>query len=146
MTRADTKLAETIAFMRAAHTGQLDKLGAPYWKHPMRVMAHLSDLAPLEAKLVALLHDVIEDTIVTPADLCAAGYSSAVVDAVVELTRKPGEPYDAYIERLAASGNELAIQVKLADLADNLDPARPRPASVTKRYLKARDVLKERDR
>lgn len=53
---------ETIAFIRSAHVGQTDKAGAPYWRHPVSVMERLGADATEDEKLVALLHDVVEDT------------------------------------------------------------------------------------
>jgi (p)ppGpp synthase/HD superfamily hydrolase len=88
------------------------------------------------ARIVAVLHDILEDTPVTLADLRTAGYSEPVCAAVDCLTRRTGEPYEEMIERIAT--NALARQVKLADLADNLDPNRPAAAdsAAADRYAK----------
>jgi (p)ppGpp synthase/HD superfamily hydrolase len=137
-------LAHALALMRAAHADRFDLGGAPYWTHPMRVMEGLGPDATDEAKIVALLHDTVEDAGVTLDDL-RRWFGPAVADAVELLTRPEGMTYAAYIDRLAASGNATAIRVKLADLADNLDPTRPhRTARLTERYLKARDILAAR--
>ena len=134
-------VAHALALMRAAHAGQTDLGGAPYWEHPVRVMERLGPDASDEAKTVALLHDTVEDGGVTFADL-RVWFGPAVVDAVALLTRPEGMTYADYIERLAASGNATAISVKLADLADNLDPTRPhRTERLTARYLAARATL-----
>jgi (p)ppGpp synthase/HD superfamily hydrolase len=77
---------ETIAFIQKAHSGQFDKGGEVYWRHPRSVMQRLGDNATEEERQVALLHDVIEDTPYSAADLLALGYSPAVVTAV-ELLR-----------------------------------------------------------
>jgi (p)ppGpp synthase/HD superfamily hydrolase len=71
-----------------------------------------------EARSAAVLHDVVEDTPVTAAQLREQGIPVRVVDAVVALTRREEDSYEAYIEALAS--NDLARRVKLADLADNL--------------------------
>ncbi|TFV56380.1 HD domain-containing protein [Mycobacterium sp. PS03-16] len=102
-----------------AHQGQLDKIGRPYIDHPRRVAARL-DTA--DAKAAALLHDVIEDSELTAADLRAEGIPRRVVDAVVLLTRCADVPDAVYYRRIL--GDELAHVVKLADLADNTDPRR----------------------
>lgn len=103
-----------------AHAGQVDKAGAPYITHPERVAARVSGDPAAEA--VAWLHDVVEDCDVTPDDLRAHGFDEDVVTAVEALTFLDGDDRDAYYARIAA--NPLALTVKLADLADNSDPAR----------------------
>lgn len=130
----------------AAHAGQVDKLGAPYNTHPARVAASLRS-ASASAQAVAWLHDVIEDTAVTAEDLAAAGFSSPVVDAVVAITRVPHEAGEAYYRRVA--GNALALEVKYADISDNLLPDRVAqldPATrdrLAGKYAKARLLLAE---
>lgn len=99
-----------------AHAGQKDKVGEPYILHPLRLMLKMSD-AP--ARIVALLHDVVEDSDITLADLRKAGFSSRIVSAVAALTRGDGEPYARYVER--ASRNALARRIKIADLEDNME-------------------------
>lgn len=102
-----------------AHRGQLDKAGQPYINHPRRVAETCTgDLA----KAVAWLHDVIEDTPVSADDLREAGFSAAIVQAVELLTRTKQVPADEYY-RLIRS-NQLALQVKLADVWDNTQPWR----------------------
>jgi (p)ppGpp synthase/HD superfamily hydrolase len=124
-----------------AHEGQTDLGGQPYIGHPLRVMG----LVPgVDAKLVAVLHDVLEDTDVGVDDLRAHGVPEPVIQAVRILTRSPGETYERFIERVAASGNRLAILVKLADLHDNTDPDRAirgRP-DLAERYADARRRLR----
>lgn len=134
-------LLQTMAFIRAAHGLQTDKAGEPYWHHPVRVMLRLSDDDSMEAKEVALLHDVLEDTQLTVDDLIGAGFSSDVIRAVRLLTRDPAVPYLDYIRALAASGNELAIRVKLADLTDNMSRPGSLSAKLKQRYQQARAIL-----
>jgi (p)ppGpp synthase/HD superfamily hydrolase len=97
-----------------AHEGQKDKEGLPYILHPLRVMA-LVDGA--EAQIVAVLHDVVEDTAVTLEELRAAGFSEALLEAVRCVTHARHEPYADYVIRCKA--NAIARQVKIADLQDN---------------------------
>lgn len=102
-----------------AHQGQIDKLGQPYILHPLRVMHRCRGEA---AMVAAVLHDVVEDTDWTFDRLRAEGFTDAVVDAVEALTKREGEPYVDFVER--AKANPVAREVKLADVSDNLDPAR----------------------
>ena len=116
-----TLVQDAKALATKAHQGQTDRQGQAYIGHPERVAAKVALLGE-GAQAVAWLHDVLEDTIYLPADL--QRFPEAVRDAVCLLTRPKDMPYASYIELLGASGNPLAITVKLADLADNLDPAR----------------------
>lgn len=97
-----------------AHAGQKDKDGQPYVLHPLRVMQAVEGEA---AKMAAVLHDVIEDTAVTADDLRQAGIDEATIAAVLCVTHNKDESYADYVVR--CKGNEVARQVKLADLADN---------------------------
>jgi (p)ppGpp synthase/HD superfamily hydrolase len=112
-------LEDAIAFACQAHHGQVDKAGKPYILHSLRVMLRQETEA---AQMVAVLHDVLEDTSVTLDGLRAAGFTPEICEAVDALTRRPGEPYDVMISRVAA--NPLARAVKIADLEDNMDPRR----------------------
>lgn len=103
-----------------AHQGQVDKAGAAYITHPERVAAKM--VRGTRQEDVAWLHDVVEDTAVTLDRLEALGFSQDVVDAVDAMTRRDGEQPDDYYARVAA--NSIAVEVKLADLADNTDPER----------------------
>lgn len=137
-------LGETIELMCRAHEGQLDKCGRPYYLHPLRVAMRLAHCTSAE-RLAALLHDVVEDTPVTLDELRAAGYGEDVLDLVDLLTRRmpQGESHNAYIERLVQSRCAPALRVKLADLYDNMSPARSRtlpPADRGMKHRFARDV------
>ncbi|MBI3679974.1 MAG: HD domain-containing protein [Acidobacteria bacterium] len=98
------------------HKGQTDKAGQPYILHLIRVMLRMEDD---DSRIVAVLHDLVEDTSVTLDDLRAAGYSERVLAAVDALTRRTGEEYAAFIERVAH--DPVARLVKLADLTDNMN-------------------------
>ncbi len=104
---------------RAAHEGQLDKSGVPYIGHPLRVMRAVTGE---HEQMVAVLHDVLEDTPVTADDLRAAGCPEPVVVAVVAISKVPQESQEDYLARVAA--NPVARAVKHADIADNSSPAR----------------------
>lgn len=134
-------LQRAIDMATSAHDGQTDRAGKPYVTHPLRVMQACS--TP-EERIVAVLHDVVEDTAVTLDDL-SRDFPSHIVDAVRCLTRTPDMTYEQYIERVAV--NPVAVQVKLRDLSDNMDVRRLE--SLTEddimrlhRYLKAYRRLK----
>lgn len=106
-----------------AHGLQVDKAGHPYIDHPRRVAERLErDGAPVSAIVAGWLHDVLEDTTLTAADLRAAGIPEDAIAAVEAVTKRAGESPADYAERIAAT--PLAADVKYADLADNTDPAR----------------------
>lgn len=109
-------LERAIAIATEAHQGQRDKAGQPYILHPLRLMQRLSDD---EARIVAVLHDVVEDSPWSLDQLRGEGFSAAVIAAIDGLSRREGEGYEAFIERLLP--DPLARRVKLADLADNMD-------------------------
>ncbi|MFR9209479.1 MAG: GTP pyrophosphokinase [Intestinibacter bartlettii] len=98
------------------HKNQTDKAGNPYILHPLHVMENVNSK---EGKIVAILHDIIEDTDVTEDYLLKIGLSKRIVDAVVALTRSEDIDYQEYIKTL--SSNPLAKEVKLADLEHNMD-------------------------
>jgi len=112
-------LERAIAIAAAAHAGQLDKSGAPYILHPLRVMLRLN--SP-EERMVAVLHDVVEDTKVTLDDLRAEGFSPEVLRAVDAVTKREGETYEDFVAR--AGADPIGRRVKLADLEDNSDVKR----------------------
>jgi GTP pyrophosphokinase len=101
-----------------AHKSQTDKAGEAYIKHPIRVMR---DVENEEEKVVALLHDVVEDSTVSFEDL-ERRFSDRIVDAVRAMTKKDDESYSEFIER--AKENEISREVKKADIRDNLDLSR----------------------
>lgn len=112
-------LDRAIELAKQHHEGQTDKAGKPYIEHPLRVM---NQVESEEEKIVAVLHDIVEDTDISLDDLRSEGFSEEVVSAVECLTKQDGENYDSYIERI--SFNPLAVKIKLADLEDNSDLTR----------------------
>ncbi|MDR1183386.1 MAG: HD domain-containing protein [Coriobacteriales bacterium] len=135
-----TGKAEALRIATEAHAGQTDRGGRPYIEHPLAVAAMVEG----DAATVALLHDVVEDTTVTLADLRLAGFSDAVTSAVDAITRRKGEQDVAYLARVRR--NPLALAVKLADLTHNSDITRiPDPTNRDRKraalYLFYRDVL-----
>ena len=108
-----TTLGKAIAIAAQAHQDQYDKAGAPYILHPLRMMLRMSSETEM---MVAILHDVVEDTNWTPDQLRQ--------QAVECLTHRDQETYDEFIARVRT--NAIASKVKLADLEDNMDMRRLR--------------------
>jgi (p)ppGpp synthase/HD superfamily hydrolase len=112
-------LERAIAIAVEAHQGQRDRCGAPYILHPLRVMSRVrSD----PARIVAILHDVVEDTKWTFTDLRTAGFPEDLLAALDCVTKREGESYEDFVKRSAS--NSLAREVKIADLEDNMDVRR----------------------
>jgi (p)ppGpp synthase/HD superfamily hydrolase len=110
-------IARTIAAM--AHHGQMDRNAEPYIEHPRAVADAVDE--PGE-KIVAWLHDVMEDApAIEREDLVRMGIDATLVASVFVLTRQR-ESYGAYIRRIIASADRRALVVKLADLRHNLRP------------------------
>jgi (p)ppGpp synthase/HD superfamily hydrolase len=131
-------LEKAIGIALIAHKGQVDKGGMPYILHPLAVMKGVDDL---DAKIVAVLHDVLEDSDMTPAALVNDGFPAEILQALDLLTKKPGQLYPLYIQQIAQ--NALAKKVKLADLKENMDERRlqaPLSAEDRQRLTKYRDA------
>jgi len=112
-------LERAIAIAAEAHAGQVDKAGAPYILHPLRVMMSVSGN---NERVVAVLHDVLEDCPEwTPERLRAEGFGDHIIEALDRLTRRKGESYEDFIRRCQGP---LSQRVKIADLHDNMDPIR----------------------
>lgn len=112
-------LERAIAIAATAHAGQVDKGGAPYILHPLKVMLRMSTL---EQRIVAVLHDVVEDCGVSLDDLRKEGFSEEVLIAIESVTKVPGESYEDFVDR--AAQNPIGRVVKLADLEENSDLSR----------------------
>lgn len=133
--------SRALVLATEAHKGQVDKLGNDYIEHPKRVASKFTHDPDLET--VALLHDILEDTVVTEKQL-RTQFPKQVVDAVVVITKKGGQDYEQYLHLVKS--NKLALAVKLADMADNVgrlhlltDPAtRDR---LTEKYRCAKEIL-----
>ncbi len=98
------------------HAGQFDKAGKPYILHPLRVMNAVNSI---NEKIVAVLHDTIEDTPLTTTMLYQEGFPLRTIYAIKLLSKNKGEPYKPYILRIKK--NDTARSVKIADLRDNSD-------------------------
>jgi (p)ppGpp synthase/HD superfamily hydrolase len=115
----ETLLALAIAIANQAHAGQLDKAGKPYISHPLTVMAQMDTL---ESKIVAVLHDAIEDSDLAIEDLVKQGFPEFITDAIAAITKLDGEQYEDYIVRVKS--NAIARKVKIADVTHNMDMSR----------------------
>lgn len=126
-----------------AHFGQHDKAGKPYIDHVKRVASSMSNEL---LKTIAILHDTLEDTFLTK-DMLLHLFSTTVVYNVDLLTRKEGESYSEYIDKIL--GSIPACKVKLADLEDNMNLSRLKEITDedldrVKKYEKARKKIKEK--
>lgn len=99
-----------------AHEGQKDKSEREYVMHPIRVAERCKNP---RAKIVALLHDTIEDTDVTTEYLRSEGFPEEIINAVLSVTKQEGESYEDFVCR--AAENPIGKEVKIADLEDNMD-------------------------
>ncbi len=142
----ESALAEAIAIAVTYHCGQTDKAGIEYVTHPLRCMSMFVLPEEGDERIVAALHDIVEDTGVTMEFLTARGFSPAVVEAIDAISRRKDESYADYIERVAQ--NPLATRVKLADLRDNLDGRRHSTGMLSeetkRKYQDAHDTLVRR--
>ena len=109
-------LEGAIALAAKSHKGQRDKSGMPYILHPLRVMLKMSTETEM---IVAVLHDVVEDSSLNLHDLASVGFSEEILQAIDCLTWRKDESYDEFIGR--AQANPLSRKVKIADLEDNMD-------------------------
>lgn len=136
-------LTKALLIATKAHSNQVDKAGTPYIFHPIRVSDKCTNY---NERIVALLHDVIEDTNITPEYLLSEGFPSNIVDAILSVTRNEAESYDDFIKRSRL--NSIGRQVKLHDLEDNMDITRLEELSEKdiprlNKYLRAYRYLKE---
>jgi (p)ppGpp synthase/HD superfamily hydrolase len=141
--------AVALALATKAHNGQVDKQGRDYLTHHLIPIAEMLRPFGESAYMAGILHDILEDTRTTVADLRAAGIPEVVIDAVISVTRIDGETYDALIDRAAA--HFLGCLVKLVDnwknLTENENLARTDPTSAARlriRYEGARVTLERR--
>lgn len=137
-------LNRAIEIAAVAHAGQVDKAGAPYILHPLRVMLAVEDT---DARIAAVLHDLLEDCPGwTAARLSQEGFAPQTIAAIEGLTRRDGETYEDFVARCAL--DPIARLVKRADLVDNLDERRitwTRTAADDERLARYRRALVQLD-
>lgn len=112
-------LEKAIQIAVKHHEGQKDKGGKPYILHPLYVMSKVNTETE---KIVAILHDVVEDSNYTTEDLINDGFSNEIIEALTLLTHNKSEDYFDYIYKIKQ--NKLAKTIKLEDLKHNLDITR----------------------
>ncbi len=136
------KLYDAIQVAAYAHSGQKDKAGEDYILHPLRVMLQMETE---EERIVAVLHDVLEDTEVDAEKLRDYLFSDRIIYLVGVLTRQPKETPETYYARVKAV--PVALKVKLADIRDNMDAERMNKLDAEtrnrlfKKYDKALEIL-----
>jgi len=136
-----TKKALKLCF--EAHKNQMDKSGMPYVFHPF----HLAEqMQTEETTVVALLHDLVEDTDYTIEDLTSMGFDKSITDAIALMTHADDVEYMNYVREI--KNNPIARAVKLADLKHNSDLTRldvvdQKALSRREKYLKAIALLEE---
>ena len=133
------KKAINICFQ--AHKEQKDKTGLPYVFHPFHLAEQMKDET---TTVVALLHDVVEDTNITFNDLRKEGFPEEVITALKFLTHSPDIPYMEYVANI--KNNKITAEVKLADLRHNSDMSRldtvtQKDIERQKKYLQAIELL-----
>jgi (p)ppGpp synthase/HD superfamily hydrolase len=139
------ELSKAIKVAAELHSGQLDKGSNPYILHPLRVMLKMNDNT---SRIVAVLHDVLEDTPFSVHDAEESEFSKMVIEALKAISRKKDESYMDFIRR--CKQNKLALKVKIADIEDNMDLSRiqsPTEADYkrVKKYEKAWRELNKND-
>lgn len=138
-------LDKMLVLATTKFAGKLDKGGAPYILHCLKVMYYVKS-DDEELQVIALGHDLVEDTDVTYVDLRAMGFTERVIVGIRAMTKVPGETNDEYMERIKACPD--AIRTKLADLRHNSDIRRlkgvtEKDVKRIEKYHKMYLVLKE---
>ena len=110
---------KAIKLMFEKHKDQYDKSGLPYVFHPFHVAEQMEDE---DATIVALLHDIVEDTDTTFEDLKEMGFSDTVIDALRLMTHDKNVDYFDYVEKIGK--NPIARKAKIKDLEHNMDTTR----------------------
>ncbi|MFE9681672.1 HD domain-containing protein [Streptomyces sp. NPDC006285] len=139
-------LTQVEALARNAHAAQTDKAGRPYAEHLRAVADGVRAGGGDEEQIAAAwLHDSVEDDALSADWLREAALSPRTKDIVLAVTKRPGEPMEAYAERVLSTPG--ALLVKESDLAHNADPARlaaldaTTRARLTQKYTKMRELL-----
>ena len=108
-------LHKAITIACEAHQGQSSINGEPYILHPLRLLIKAKSN---EERIIAILHDVIEKTNISLADLKNKGFDQNIISSIDSLSRRRNESYIEYIKRLMQ--NKISVKIKLLDLADNI--------------------------
>ena len=146
-------LYKTLELVVRVFDEKCDKGGLPYFNHLLKVYENVSSY---DEKIISLLHDIVEDTDITIEDLKEFGYNNNIIEPITFLTKKKGEYYPDYIDRIINSKDVHTLNVKLADLKHNMDITRIKNPTVndyeriSKRYepayIKIKNKLDEMER
>lgn len=131
-----------LELAKRLHEGQVDKAGEAYINHPLKVAEYVENEEEI-VRVVAVLHDTVEDTPMT-VELIRVLFGNEVGNAIESLTKKPGEEYMEYIQRVKK--NQIAAKVKLADLRHNSELSRlsevtEKDIMRVEKYKKAMEIL-----
>lgn len=144
---SDNLIYKALEIATCLFEHDIDKGGNPYIEHLIYVYRNVSSM---DEKVVALLHDVIEDKEVTKEDLIEIGFPDRIVNDVVTLTREKKVEYKDYIESVIKNASICALNVKLADICNNMDISRIKNPvvsdyeRVTKKYIPAHERVANR--
>ncbi len=140
-------LYKTLELVLRVFDDKVDKGGLPYFNHLFKVY---SGVSLYQEKIVALLHDIVEDTNISYSDLKEFGYDDEIISMLTYLTKKKGEYYPDYIDRIISSENIHVLNVKLSDLKHNMDITRIKNPTIndyeriSKRYEVAYTKIKNK--
>lgn len=141
---SDDLLYKSLEIMTKVFENKCDKGGIPYSVHLLKVYSGVSDYFE---KCCALLHDILEDTKITSEELKEIGITKEIIEVLNILTKHKGEDYGKYIDRIIASKNIHALNIKLIDLTHNMEVGRIKNPSINdyerinKRYAPAREKI-----
>ena len=144
---SDNLIYKAMEIVTSLFEYDVDKGGMPYMLHIIYVYRHVNTI---EEKVVALLHDIIEDKKVSEKDLLEIGFPEKIVNDVKVLTRVRPIDYKDYIDNIIKNGSREALNVKLADLENNMDILRINNPTledidrVKRRYVPAHEKITNR--
>lgn len=145
--KSDNLIYKALEIVTTLFENDVDKGGMPYMLHIIYVYKHVNTI---EEKVVALMHDVIEDKEVSSKDLLEVGFPEKIVNDIVILTRVKPIDYNDYIDNIIKVGSREALNVKLADLENNMDLSRIKNPTVKdfdrvkKRYVPTHEKITNR--
>lgn len=143
----DNLIFKALEIVTTLFENDVDKGGLSYMLHLIYVYKHVSSV---EEKVVALLHDVLEDKDVSSDDLLEVGFPKKIVDDVLILTRVKPTSYEDYIDNMIKKASREALNVKAVDLENNIDLRRIKNPTVKdyqrveKRYIPTREKVLNR--